>query len=70
MENCTGSFCGRYSSRCNYALSRRNSARQIAYTERVAKKSCTLPNGSNVVLNAESKLIYSKTFNDKQRRSL
>uniref|UniRef100_F4C6N5 Anti-FecI sigma factor, FecR n=2 Tax=Sphingobacteriaceae TaxID=84566 RepID=F4C6N5_SPHS2 len=44
------------------------STRQIAYTERAAKKSFTLPDGSKVVLNAESKLIYPKTFKDKQRQ--
>lgn len=41
---------------------------QIASTERAAKKSFTLPDGSKVVLNAESKLIYPKAFGDKHRR--
>jgi ferric-dicitrate binding protein FerR (iron transport regulator) len=44
------------------------STRQIASTERAAKKSFTLPDGSKVVLNAESKLVYPKAFGDKHRR--
>lgn len=44
------------------------STRQVAYTERAAKKSFTLPDGSKVVLNAESKLVYPKAFDDKYRR--
>lgn len=44
------------------------SAKQTAYTERAAKKSFTLPDGSKVVLNAESKLVYPKAFQGEDRR--